>query len=347
MRIGIAFDLIPSSREPASERGDEFEEFDKPETIEALAGVLRGEGHEVVFLGDGAALLKQVLGDPPDFVWNLAEGEGVGRCRESRVPAVLEMLGIPHTGSDALALAVALDKEMAKRLVASIGIPVPAGIAFNPRADRDDLLQRLHRFAGSTPFPWLVKPALEGSSKGVRDRCLVDSEEQALDITRKLAHDYQQTILVEQYIKGDEVTVGLIGNGHEVAVLGSLRIIPKTNPDRFIYSLDRKRVWDDQIQFEAPARLAGEVLDRLATSAIAAFDLLGCRDLARVDFRVQDGIPYFLEINPLPGLTPDWSDMTLLARGVGLTYLDLVRRILDVAFSRLGLDVASEKGNRR
>ena len=112
---------------------DRFEEFDKPETVEAIAEVLRGEGHEVVLLGDGREFLAQVLADPPDFVWNMAEGEGVGRCREARVPAVLEMLGIPYTGSDPLTLAAALDKDVAKRLVASTaGVAVPERPAPSP-----------------------------------------------------------------------------------------------------------------------------------------------------------------------------------------------------------------------
>src|SRR5581483_5284971 len=104
LRIGIAFDLAPAHR-PAAGPDDRFEEFDKPATIEALADVLRGEGHDVVLLGDGRNFLTKVLAEPLDLVWNLAEGEGIGRCRESRVPAVLEMLGISYTGSDALALA--------------------------------------------------------------------------------------------------------------------------------------------------------------------------------------------------------------------------------------------------
>ncbi len=120
MRIGIAFDLAPTDPALRLEGPDDrFEEFDKPETVEAIAEVIRGEGHDVVLLGDGRDFLNSVLADPPDFVFNIAEGEGIGRCRESRVPAVLEMLGIPYSGSDPLTLAASLDKRMAKRLVQS------------------------------------------------------------------------------------------------------------------------------------------------------------------------------------------------------------------------------------
>ena len=112
--------------------GDAEEEFDSPATIEAIAGVLRSLGHEVELLGDGEPLLRRLLdhGAPgrPDLVFNMAEGTGVGRSREARVPAVLEMLGIPHTGSDPLTLAVALDKPVAKTIVAAAGVAVPRGV---------------------------------------------------------------------------------------------------------------------------------------------------------------------------------------------------------------------------
>ncbi len=111
MRIGLAFDLVPAVGDHDQGPDDRYEEYDKPETVEALADVLRGEGHEVVLLGDGRDLIEKVLADPPDLVWNLAEGEGVGRCREARVPALLEMLGVPYTGSDPLTLPASLDKR--------------------------------------------------------------------------------------------------------------------------------------------------------------------------------------------------------------------------------------------
>src|SRR5438874_44016 len=124
MRIGITYDLKAESL-PGGVPDDFQEEFDSPATIEAIAKVLRGLGHEVDKLGDGRELLDRLLAHPPEFVFNFAEGEGIGRAREARVPAVLEMLGIPYTGSDPLTMAVTLDKDCAKRVVASVGVPVP------------------------------------------------------------------------------------------------------------------------------------------------------------------------------------------------------------------------------
>src|SRR5919197_4526117 len=136
MKIGLAYDLKsepPQPVPPGADLPDDFqEEFDSPATIEAIAAVLRGLGHDVEKLGDGRGLLERLLADPPDFVFNFAEGQGVGRSREARVPAVLEMLGIPYTGSDPLTLAATLDKDMAKRLVASEGVAVPPGVVLRP-----------------------------------------------------------------------------------------------------------------------------------------------------------------------------------------------------------------------
>lgn len=333
MRIGIAFDLAPASR-PADEPDDLFEEFDKPETVEAIARVLRGAGHEVVLLGDGRELLMKLLEDPPDLVWNLAEGEGVGRCRESRVPAVLEMLDIPCTGSDPFTLAAALDKPVAKALVSGV-VAVPLGWILGPRATGQDL-QRLASGLSEGRGPWIVKPAFEGSSKGIRARSLVDTPEQALELAGSLARDYRQPILVEEYILGDEVTVGIVGNGPTAEVVGAMKVRPKVRDDRFVYSLEYKRDWDDRIDYETPARLPADATLALHTAALGAFAALGCRDVARIDFRVREGVPYFLEANPLPGLAPDWSDLVILANGMGLGHPALILKILDATLTRIG-----------
>src|SRR5438105_4319919 len=163
MRIGITCDL-KTAVPPPHVRGplpdDWQEEYDDLSTIDAIRNVLHSLGHDVQVLGDGPTLLRQLLDDPPEFVFNLAEGHGISRSREARVPAVLEMLGIPHTGSDPLTLSVTLDKAVAKRLVSGAGVKVPGGVVLE--AD-DDPRQALDRQA--IPFPVIVKPAWEGSSK--------------------------------------------------------------------------------------------------------------------------------------------------------------------------------------
>src|SRR3954470_12128420 len=166
MHIGIAFDLKADLPDAADLPDDWQEEFDSPVTVQAIAAALRAKGHTVSELGDGRGLVEKLLADPPELVFNIAEGVGVGRSREARVPAVCEMLGVPCTGSDPLTLAAALDKDVARRLVASAGGWGPRGVRLPPGEPT--------RLAG-LPFPAIVKPAWEGSSKGIRGRCVVAS----------------------------------------------------------------------------------------------------------------------------------------------------------------------------
>jgi D-alanine-D-alanine ligase len=337
LRIGIAYDLVPAASNHSGP-DDRFEEFDKPETIDAIASVLRAEGHEILQLGDGPALLRRVLDNPPDFVWNLAEGEGVGRCREARVPAVLEMLGIPYTGSDPLTLAASLDKETTRRLLSGL-VRMPKGFALPADAPRGSVEASIANFFAQdgADYPLILKPALEGSSKGIRSNGLADTAVEAAALFDRLANDYRQPILIEQFISGEEVTVGVVGNGVTAEVLGMMRVVPRRASERFVYSLDVKRNWRLLVDYEVPARLPELVIERLAEAALAAFQTLGCRDVARIDFRVAGEEPYFIEANPLPGLAPVTSDLVILARGMGLSHADLIRRILQLALVRVGL----------
>ena len=334
MRIGIAFDLVPVDRGGGGP-DDRFEEFDKPETVEVIAGVIRGAGHDVVLLGDGREFLEKVLADPPDLVFNIAEGHGAGRSREARVPAACELLGIPCSGSDPLTLAAALDKDVAKRLVSTFGVPTPHGFVYRP--DPRGFVTGPEYVRSPSHFPVILKPACEGSSKGIRGTCLANDKKEVAEICDRLARDYQQPILVEQFIAGDEVTVGVVGNGPDAEVLGAMRILPRQPTDRFVYSLEVKRDWTNRVDYEAPARLPDGLDHRLKSLAHLVYLALGCRDVARIDFRLRDGIPYFIEANPLPGLAPVTSDLVILAEGHGLSHAALIRRILDAALARVGL----------
>src|SRR5580765_5119433 len=176
MNVGITFNLKQSGPLDPSLPDDFQEEFDSPQTIEAIARVLREMGHTVRLLGDGREFLAKVLAEPPDFVFNFAEGHGVSRSREARVPAVLEMLGIPFTGSDPFTMAVTLDKDCAKKLVALAGVAVPHSFALAANAPVASIPM------ATLNFPLVVKPAWEGSSKGIRDKCLVDNAAEIPDI---------------------------------------------------------------------------------------------------------------------------------------------------------------------
>jgi D-alanine-D-alanine ligase len=326
MRIGITYDLkVDLSGRP--DLPDDFqEEFDSPATVEAIAEVLRGLGHQVEKLGDGRGLLERLLADPPEFVFNFAEGQGIGRCREARVPAVLEMLGIPYTGSDPLTLAVTLDKDCAKRLVASAGVTVPAGFVVSPGEEALAERSRLN-------FPVIVKPAWEGSSKGIRNKCLVDHPDDLPGVIESIVQDHRQPVLVEEYIAGDELTIGVIGNAPP-QIVGVMRVLPTHVTERFVYSLEVKRDWERQVRYECPARLSSADAAAVEEAALLAYRALGCRDVSRLDFRLRKGVPYFLEVNPLPGLNPDYSDLVILGRGAGWSYEQLIATILQEALDR-------------
>jgi D-alanine-D-alanine ligase len=343
MRIGITFDLKSEDAAANAVRGahlgvpshlpdDWQEEFDSPVTIEAIAAVLRGLGHEVVLLGDGREMLRSVLAEPPDFVLNLAEGHGTSRSREARVPAVLEMLGIPYSGSDPLTLSIGLDKDLTKRLVAGSGVGrLPKG--FVATADSDGFV---NGHAVSMPWPWIVKPAWEGSSKGIRSACLVHDLDSFEQVVAGLTADYRQPLLVEEFVTGDEVTVGVIGNAPP-RVVGMMRITPVAPTDHFVYSLEVKRDFRRQVHYEAPPKLPDATLSAIEEAALSIYNALGCRDVARIDFRIRDNIPYFLEINPLPGVNPESSDLVIMTGLLGWSYDQLIRTILETALRRCGL----------
>jgi D-alanine-D-alanine ligase len=327
MRIGITYDLKADLSGRPNLPDDFQEEFDSPATIAAIADVLRGLGHEVEKLGDGRELLERLLADPPDFVFNFAEGQGIGRCREARVPAVLEMLGIPYTGSDPLTLAATLDKDCAKRLAASAGVSVPKGLIVS-RNDESALAGR-----SRLNFPVIVKPAWEGSSKGIRNKCLVEEPSDLAGVVGSLLQDYDQPVLVEEYIQGDELTVGMLGNDPP-RVLGVMRVLPNVPVERFVYSLEVKRDFERQVRYECPPPYNAAQTKAVEAAALRAYRALGCRDVARIDFRLREGTPYFLEVNPLPGLNPDYSDLVIMARALSWSYERLIGTILQEALDR-------------
>lgn len=339
MKIGIAFDLKPKSPPPPGAPDDLHEEFDSPTTIRAVADVIRGMGHTPVELGDGAEFLRKVLDDPPDLVFNLAEGTGVSRNREARVPAVCEMLGIPHTGSDVLTLALCLDKDMCRRVVQDADVRIPDGVLITFQdAEYDGDYSEFPGMVTETGMkvPLIAKPVCEGSSKGIRSKCLIQRLEDVGPTVVSLWKDYKQGVLLEEFIPGEEVTVGILGNDPP-RVLGSRQVIPLRDTDKFVYSIELKRDWENQIAYATPPRLPPDQIRAVEEAALTAYEVLGIKDIARIDFRFKDGVPYFLEANPLPGLAPGWSDLVLLADDAGSSHADLIRTVITEAMTRYGM----------
>jgi len=327
MRIGLSYDLKEAIPTGQDDPGDALEEYDSRETIEIIAAALEAKGHAVIRLSGGTEFMDNIRQTKVDIVFNIAEGRGNYRSREAQVPSVLEMLDIPYTGSDPQCLAICLDKPVTKKLVAAVGVSTPQW-----RVITDN--ETLSRTSWAEfPFPAIIKPAYEGSSKGIRLDSIVNNPEQAAVAVSRLLAYYHQPVMVEEFIVGDEVTVGILGNSPP-KVLGLMRILPRQNKAPFVYSVEVKRDWETLVDYECPARFEDKVRDKILAYSLNVFKALGCRDFARLDFRIsQDGEPYFLEINPLPGLGT-YSDLVIMAIKLGWTHASLIGAVFDAALER-------------
>ena len=328
MRVALLHNLrpVPVMRDAAD---DVFEEYDSPTTIAAIAGALRALGIDVEPLEADRNLPLRLKARGYDIAFNIAEGFG-RRCREALTPALCELFYLPYTGSDPLTLAITLDKAIARRVVTP-ELRVAQAALLHSEADEGSL-EKLR-------YPVLVKPNDEGSSKGIRQDAVVGSIAEAAWLSRRLREQYGCPVLVEEFLNGVEVTVGIIGNGPEAEILGVMEISPKAVEQPFVYSVEVKRDWRKMVDYHVPARLPNETLTALAHDALTAYRLLGCRDFARIDFRLDySGQPFFLECNALPGLDPDNSDLVLLSRH-RMSYECLVQTILFEACKRTGVEI--------
>jgi D-alanine-D-alanine ligase len=332
MKIGLTYDL----KDDIEAKGQDFpedalEEYDSLEVIKGVSAALRSLGHTTVRLGGGRKFLAGITSKRVDFVFNISEGRGSLRSREAQVPAVLEMLGIPYSGSDPLTLAVTLDKPLAKQIVLDAGVATPSWHLIESPAQLKKLKNE------DIMLPAFVKPAFEGSSKGIRLNSKTDTYSKTRSITTELLEKYDQPVLIEQYIEGEEVTVGIVGNAPP-AIVGIMHVVPRRKFKTFVYSLEVKRDYRNLVDYECPARFPANVIKRIESSSIKAFKALGCRDVSRVDFRIgRDGIPYFLEVNPLPGLNPVSGDLPIMSGKMGWTYNGLIGAIINAATARYKL----------
>jgi D-alanine-D-alanine ligase len=334
--IGIAYDLKADFEELARRTHragdmpeDAFEEYDSDATVSAIEEALAASGYRTRRLGSGRSFLGRAMQEPGDLVFNIAEGYGT-RSREAHVPSALEMLGVPYTHSDPLTLALTLDKAMAKRVVASAGVPTPRFVVVETVQQLGDL---------PLAFPLIAKPLFEGSSMGVRKHSRVTDACALRALVGQLLADYREPVLVEEFCSGPELTVGILGTGADARVIGSMEIAPKRcSIEEFVYSLEVKRNYLEEVEYHAPPRRPAELVRAVEEVALAAYRALACRDVGRVDVRIgDDGEPKFLEVNPLPGLNPVTGDLVILARAHGLSYADLIARIVLAARERHGL----------
>lgn len=329
MKVTLTYNL---KKEDKTKPADYFSEFDSHETVDAITSALVSRGHHVECVDVAEKdLFSYFKKNRIDMVFNIAEGIN-GKFRESELPAVLDYLNIPYTGSDTFSLALALDKALTKKILKAEGIPTPA---FQVFTKGNELLDP------NLKFPLIVKPNYEGSAKGINASNVVHSEDELYARVKELKTLYKQEMLVEEFIEGKELTVGILENG-SATVLPILEIdfSTCTKSGEYFYSWRMKEYQGDSAlgltpTFHCPARLDKDVEKLVKDTALRTHRAVGCLDISRTDIRLnKDNIPYVLEINPLPGLNPKESNFPIMAYAAGMKYGDIIDMVLMSAYQR-------------
>jgi D-alanine-D-alanine ligase len=333
-RVGLTYNL---KKNVTSIAPDSEAEYDNIDTVLAIKDALEAGGYSLQLMEANESLPALLAQHSVDIVFNIAEGIQ-GRGREAEVPAILNFYRIPFTGSDETTLCIALDKAVTKRLLASYRIRTPK--YFVVSKDHKKL-------SGNIKFPAIVKPNAEGSSKGISDVAIVSGRKELRGLLEHNFNLYGQDMLVEEYIHGREFTVGILGNGSDIHVFPPMEIIYLNKDNKYnIYSFNVKKDYKKLIRYECPAQIDKKTEKEMTDMSRKIYDILQCRDFSRMDFRLsEDGKPYFIEINPLPGLAPGYSDFPMLAEFCGMDYKTLVCAVLESALKRYGLKNILNRGN--
>lgn len=322
--VGLAF----NTRRTNALVDDRESEFESPRTIEAVEAALRDFGHQVVRLEADSSFPAHLTESRADIVFNMAAGI-VGCRREAQIASVCEMLGVEYTGSDPLVLAASLDRTVAKRLLRDASVRTPEYFVVNGAP---------MKVPQGFRFPAIVKPGVGSCSKGPS---LIPVARDSLQLSEvvanlRLRHGKSTPLIVEGFVAGREISVGLLAKAGRLVPLEPMEVVFLHDDGLRIYSDDMKRNWDGKLTYQCPARVEEKVLRACRSVAEQAARALGCRDFARVDVRLDaHGVPWVIEVNPLPGITPSYSDLVMIAEASGMSYRDLIGRIVESALSRL------------
>jgi len=324
--IGFTYDLKSDHPAAAGVPSDHLAELDHEATIQEVVDALESGGHKVVRIGNVRNLLSRAGElEGIDIILNICEGLG-NRNRESQVPVVLDVLGVPYVGSDGLTMSLTLDKAMAKKVFLSEGVATPKFFLADESYDFNNL--------DSMRFPFIVKPNHEGSSKGVSDSSVVSDRAALERQVTEMSRLYRQPALVEEFIRGGEFTVLVIGNREPQGLAPvQIQITGHLEAGDLIYT--SRRLDGDDIVYVCPPKVDEMLRRKLCETAVRAYKAVGCLDFGRVDFRVDEsGNPYVLELNPLPSLSS--ADVfPLIAQAEGMTYNGLILKIVDAALERI------------
>jgi len=326
--VGLTYDLKTDYEFKEDDPPDANAEFDHPSTINVIISAIESRGFKVKRIGNVSHLLEKIDNLGVDIVFNISEGLH-GRNRESQVPIVLEMAGIPFVGADALTLGLTLDKVMAKKIFIAEGIPTPK---FFEIKTIDTLVNTDH-----LKFPLIVKPRFEGSSKGLSDNSRVKNKKELKKQVEYIVTTYKQPALIEEFISGQEFTVAIVGNDHpEVMPAVQIKIDGRLKLNDKFYTFARIR--SNRLEYICPAHIDQDLEKRISELALKTYNAVECRDFGRVDFRVDnEGKPYVLEINPLPSLSTGDVFM-VVAKAIGISYQEMIGKILNSALERYNLN---------
>ncbi len=333
MKIALTYNL---KEKDSSKPADYFSEFDSEETVSAIVSAIQKNGHSVDAVNAGREnLFSYFRKNPVDMVFNIAEGSS-GKFRESEIPAILDYLNIPYTGSNTLSLAMALNKALTKKILKAENIPTPRFQVFAKGSE--ELIPDLR-------FPLIVKPNREGSAKGINASNVVHTKEMLFAKIREIINAYKHEVIVEEFIDGKELTVGVLENG-KTMILPILEIdfSACAKSGEYFYSWRMKEYQGNADlglvpTFHCPARLDRETEERVKEAALRTHRAVGCFDISRTDIRLsKDNTPYVLEINPLPGLDPKESNFPMMAYAAGMKYEELIEAILTSASERTRLN---------
>lgn len=313
-----------------------YAEWDTWETIIALKDAIE-VFHNVTLIEADNNAFEKFKQSKPDIVFNIAEGFN-NLSRESQIPAMLDMLKIPYTGSDALTLGICLDKARTKEILSYYNIP-------NANFILVDKIKPLSNH--SIEFPSIVKPVSEGSSKGIFNSSLVRNYYELNAEIKRVIDVYDQPAIIEEFLPGKEFTVALIGNEDNTEILPIVEIMYDNFPDdiEHLYSYEAKWILDTKDNvfdvFECPAAIDKNLGKQIKDTVLQTYNVLRCKDWSRIDIRLdKKGTPNVIEINPLPGIMPDPNENSSFpkaARVAGINYNELIQRVLFEACKRYNL----------
>jgi D-alanine-D-alanine ligase len=334
MNIGFTYDLRTAYLAMGYSE-EETAEFDRESTIDAIAQTIEGLGHTVVRIGHARQLIERVAtGERWDLVFNICEGLK-GMAREAQVPAILDVYDIPYTFSDPLILALSLHKGMTKTVVRAAGVPTPDYLVVEREADIARVNMR---------YPLFAKPAGEGTGKGIDPGSILRNRSELEQRCRYLLERFRQPVLVEEYLPGRELTVGIVGTGDAAEVLGTLEVILLADAEPGVYSYVNKEDSETLVEYRLVRPGDDPVVREAEAIALNAWRALGCRDGGRLDLRCDaSGRPQFIEVNPLAGLHPTHSDLPMIATAIGMSYPELLDRIIRSAARRCPAPAAAKE----